>query len=83
MMRFLFVLLALASVFLFPYPATLILSFAAGLFVPAIPLVSGILVDLYYHAPGASLVPLATIYGALLSIAAVVVQRFIKARIID
>lgn len=83
MMRILFSLLAIASAFLFPYPATLILSFVAGLFVPVIPLIVGILVDLYYHVPGASPLPFATLIGASVSIAAVLVRRFVKARIID
>lgn len=83
MMRILFSLLALASVFLFPYPLTLALSFAAGLFLPAAPLLAGILVDLYYHTPGAAFIPFGTLAGALIAVLCVLVRRFVKARIID
>ncbi len=82
-MRIVFTGLALVSAFVFPYLLTLLLSFMAGLFVPAAPLIVGVLIDLHYHAPGASAVPFATLIGAVLSIAAALVRRFIKARIID
>ncbi len=82
MIRYVFILAALASVFLFPYPATLFLSFVAGAFFPPMPLITGILVDLYYHVPGAAVLPWGTVWGLVLSLVCVGVRRFVKARII-
>gem|GEM_PF-3979572 len=76
-MRAVFVVASLASLFLFPYPMTLALSFAATLFVPFFALVIGIYADLLYGAA----IPLMTLWGLVLSLAALVVHRFVKTRI--
>lgn len=81
MIRAILVLAALLSPFLFPYPYTLLLSFIASLYVPPAALLSGIVTDLFYYVPAAGL-PLGLIFGALLSVIALFVRRFIKARII-
>lgn len=82
MIRAALLLSTFASVFLFPYPLTLVLSFAAGIYVPLTPLAAGIVTDLYYHVRGASALPLGTLWGLSLTLLAVVVRRFVKARII-
>jgi hypothetical protein len=70
---------ALLSVFWFPYPATLVLSFIASIAFPFLGLLVGILVDaLFYTFPH---IPVGTFYGIAVSIAAFLVRRFIKARI--
>ena len=81
-MKYVFILLSVASVFLFPYPLTLVLSVIAGVFFPPMPLITGILVDLYYHVPGAAMLPWGVVWGLVLSLLAVGAHRFVKARII-
>jgi hypothetical protein len=69
------------SLFFFPYPATLALSFLASLSFPLTALLVGVLSDaLYFSAPHT--LPLATLLGVLASAIAFFVRRFIKARII-
>lgn len=82
MIRIVFSIVAFLSPFFFPFSLTLLLSFLAGLFLPVIPLIVGILVDLLYYVPDASLLPLGTLYGALLAVVSYVVRQFVKARII-
>lgn len=82
MIRAALVILAVISVFCFPYPATIVLSFVASLFLPATGFVLGALVDVLYFAPGASWLPLATVTGATISVVAFLVRRLVKARII-
>lgn len=79
--RVLLAALAALSPFFFPYPATVLLSFAASLFFPYLALGIGILTDALYLAPNAAFFPVATGIGAVTSLLAFFVRRFIKARI--
>lgn len=88
MMRALFVLLAFLSLFLFPYPYTVLLSLIASLYLPFAALVVGVLADILYFSPlppssGGLSLPVGTLLGALLSVLALFVRRFVKTRIID
>jgi hypothetical protein len=74
---------ALLSPFFFPYVVTLVLAVSAALFLPAVALFTGILVDLLYYTPGASPLPFATIAGVCIAGLAIVVRRFLKARILS
>ena len=74
---------AVLSVFLFPYPLTLLLSFLASLYLTPVALVVGILADLVYFAPGAAPVPFMSLLGGGLSVLALLVRRFVKARIMS
>jgi len=69
------------SPFFFPYPFTLVLSFAASLFVPFVGILIGILTDVLYFVPHVDHIPLASLLGALVSVVAFFVRRFLKARI--
>mgnify|MGYP003421979206 CR=1 FL=1 len=84
MIRVVVVVAAIFSPFLFPYPATLLFSFAASLYFPLAGVLLGVLTDLLYYVPGASAfsLPVGTISGALISGGALLVRRFVKARII-
>lgn len=75
------VIAALLSPLLFPYPLTLLLSFLAGLVLPPVPLVTGIIADALYFTPGAAAFPIASAAGLSLSVASFFMQRFLKARI--
>lgn len=83
MMPVLRVVLAVAavlSVFLFPWPLTILLTLIAGFFWPPIALAVGILYELFY-APGTTL-PWALIIGVIGTIILLFVQEFVKTRII-
>ncbi len=82
MMRIVFSVAAFLSPFFFPFPLTLLLSAVAGFFLPAVPLLVGMLVDLLYYVPESSLLPLGTVCGVLIAAACVLVRQFVKARII-
>ncbi len=82
MIRIVLSVAALLSPFLFPYPATLLLSIAASLLFPPIGLLAGLLTDLAYFVPAASVLPVATVTGLAISVISVFVRRFFKARII-
>ncbi len=81
MTRVVLVIAAFLSPFLFPYPATIILSFAAGLVLPPVPLLVGAITDALYFTPGVASFPIASVTGLVLSVAAFFMQRFLKARI--
>ncbi len=70
---------AFLSVFFFPYPATLALSFFASVLFPLAGVAIGLLADLVYYTPAQF--PLATACGALASVLGLLVHRFVKARI--
>lgn len=79
--RALFILAALLSPFLFPYPFTLLLSFIASLFVPFVAIAVGLITDAVYFVPHITRFPLATFMNVFIFIIAFFVRRFIKARI--
>ncbi len=83
MIRVVLVFAALLSPFLFPFPVTLLLMFAAATFLPVAALVVGILVDVLYYSPEASFLPVGVLSGAVLALLGLLVRRFVKARIIS
>jgi hypothetical protein len=72
---------ALLSPFFFPYPLTLLLSLVASAFIPWIALVVGVMQDALFMIPYEGRIPTATLLGAGASVVALVVRRFVKARI--
>lgn len=75
------IIAALVSPFWFPYPFTLVLSFAAGVVFPPLALFVGLLVDLVYFSTPSPF-PWGLILGGVVTLVAFFVRRFIKARII-
>ncbi len=82
MIRGIVIAFAVLSLVAFPYPLTVVLSFAASLFVPWLALLLGLLADALYYAPGATL-PYATVLGLILTLLAVFVRRFVRERIMQ
>jgi Na+/H+ antiporter NhaA len=82
------ILLSFISLFVFPYPLTLLLSFVASLCVPWIALLLGLLADALYYTPlpagesGLSF-PYATLIGMCLTLLALFVRRFVRERIMQ
>lgn len=83
MIRVALVIGAFLSPFLFPYPFTLFLSFLASMTMPWVALLVGLLVDALFFTPQGGGIPLATILGGVASLGAIIVRRFIKARIMS
>lgn len=81
--RGLFILFAFLAPFLFPYPLTLMISMLAGIIFPPVPLLVGLLVDALYYHPALAVPPYGTLFGAVASVAALFLGRFIRARIVS
>ncbi len=81
MIRAIFILASVLSIFFFPYPATLLLSFLASLFLPVIGVATGALVEIIYATPQATSYPIGLLLGAAASAAALLIRRFVKARV--
>jgi hypothetical protein len=84
MVRMVLALSSFLSLFFFPYPLTLALSFAASLYIPFAALIVGIFADLWYLSwpEGSTALPVATLLGGALSLGALFVRRFVRERII-
>lgn len=78
MTRSIFIVLATISVIAFPWQYAMVLIFIAALYLPPVGLSLGIVYDALYWAHGW---PIATITGALGSLAAFFLARFIRSRI--
>ena len=81
MMRTFLIFLPLFAVVLLPWPLALLVGIIAAGASPLAPLAAGIFADTLYQAPHASLFPWATIIGAFVALAAVLVRSFLEARI--
>lgn len=75
------VLLTFVSVILFPWPLTAFLALVVASFEPFVPLAVGIFSDALYYSHQGTLLPMATLYGALATALAFFVRSRLKARI--
>ncbi len=83
MIRYVFAVLAIVGVFVFPWGFTLFLTAVAAYFLPPVAILVGVLYDAFYYAPGAAFMPTATLIGIALAIAAYFIRRFVHSRISD
>lgn len=74
---------AMFSLFVLPWPASVLLALASALSIPAAPLVVGLVADALYWTPGSHALPLATIVGALGTAAALLVRSRLSPGIIS
>ena len=79
--RFGAALLALASPLLFPLGITIILAGVGAIVTPLLPLAVGLIFDALYWHGSASWLPWASLVGALLSIVAFFVHRYVRTSI--
>lgn len=70
----LFTLATFVSAVLFPWPLTALLACLTAFFEPLVPLAAGLFADTLYYAPGASTLPVFTLYGLGLSVIVVFVR---------
>lgn len=82
MMRGILTLTTLISVVLFPWPLAVLLAIAASFLEPLVPLAAGIFADTLYYAPQAEMLPVFTLWGVAVTIAAFLVRGWLKASII-
>ncbi len=80
-MRLAVPVIAVLSVFWFPWSLTMVLLFAASLFVPLSGLVIGVLADVVYGASLVSGIPYGTVVGIAAFVAGSLLQRYGKAHI--
>jgi len=78
MMRGILTFSTLASVIFFPWPLTVLLAFASVPFEPLVPLAAGLFADTLYYTPSAGGLPVFTLCGAAMTIAAF----FVRSRLV-
>ena len=83
MIRTLLPLTALLSLFFFPYPLSALLILASAIMLPVSGIVLGVAADVLYFSPGAAFMPLWSLGGIFATVLALLVQRFVKTRIMD
>jgi len=82
-MRAMTSLLALISLFIFPWHVALVAIFIASLMVPPAGLALGLIADLVYYSPGAAFAPYFTLFGIASFCVSLLVHRFVKTRIME
>jgi len=73
-------LLALLSLFIFPWQVSVVALFAASLFVPLAGVILGVIADLVYYTPGSAFFPYFSLFGFASFGIALLVHRFVKTR---
>ncbi|MEK7079724.1 MAG: hypothetical protein AAB901_00350 [Patescibacteria group bacterium] len=81
MLRIALIILTFVAPFFFPWQITLIIVLGAAFFVPILGLFAGVLTDVLYYVPSAAPMPVATIIGVFIFLLGLVVQEFVKTRI--
>ena len=82
MMRGALTLAALASVIFFPWPLTAVLMLVSSPIEPLVPLAAGIFADTLYYTPRSGMLPAFTLFGALVTVAALLVRSRLRTGII-
>ncbi len=82
-MKVMIPLLALIALFIFPWQVSVVVIFAASFFVPPAGIALGLIGDLVYYTPGAAFVPYFSLFGIASFGIALLVQRFVKTRMIS
>lgn len=82
MMRGLFSFISFISVVFFPWQLTVILALVTAFYEPLMPFAIGIIADTLYYAPHTHTLPLATIFGALLTLGMYLVRSRLSTGII-
>ena len=74
--------LTLISTILFPWPFAATLAVVGAFAEPLVPLVAGIFADTLYYTPHANVLPLFTLYGAVVTSITFIVRSQLRASII-
>lgn len=82
MIRGTLAIFSMVATILFPWPFTVLLTLAASLLEPLLPLAVGLFADTLYYSPQAGGIPVFTLYGAVATVLATFVRSRLKAGII-
>ena len=82
MIRGILTLFVFISIIFFPWPFAAALALVSSLSIPLLPLAAGIFMDTLYHTPQANMLPLFTLYGAVITSIAFFVRGRLKTSII-
>lgn len=82
MMRGICTLLTFISIVLFPWPMSVLLALVISLFEPLVPLAAGLFADTLYYTPQSGIMPLFTLYGAMVTAVTFFVRSRLKTSII-
>lgn len=82
MTRKLAAVIACFSVVLFPWPVAALLALGMSLVEPYVPLVVGLLIDVFYYSSYGGALPLATLSGVCVTMLALLVRSRLVASII-
>jgi hypothetical protein len=77
MIRAALIVSVLSSVFIFPWPFTVLLALLSAPFVPLLPLLAGLLTDMLFYVSQAGTLPLFTLCG----FAATMLAFFVRGRL--
>ncbi len=83
MIRGTLTLITFISTVFFPWPLTAVLALATSVFEPLIPLAIGLFADTLYYTPQAGILPIFTIYGAIITVVAFFVRSRLSESIIN
>ena len=81
-MRVILTLFIFISVIFFPWPLTAVVTIISSLYLPFLPFAIGIFADTLYYTPQTSFIPFLTIFGAIMTCAAILVRSRLKTSII-
>jgi len=82
MIRFFLIAISFVSLLLFPWPFSVILTLAASIYVPFLPIAMGLFADTLYYTSKTEALPLLTLYGAITTGIALIVHNRISNNII-
>ena len=78
-MRLPLILLVFVSLLFFPWPFSAFIALVSSFFVPFLPLAAGLFADTLYYTPKTEVIPLLTLYGALVTGIALFVRSRLSA----
>ncbi len=82
-MRAMAAVLALIALFVFPWQVAVLAIIGSALLMPLSGLALGVIADIVYYVPGSSFMPLFSLYGLAATALVLLVQRFVKTRIME
>jgi len=82
-MKIMIPILALISLFIFPWQVSVLAIVVASFFVPPAGIALGLIGDLVYYTPGAAFAPYFSLFGIASFALSLLVHRFVKTRMIS
>ena len=83
MIRGVIVFFAFVSLFMVPWLVAAAMLLVVAVMVPVAGLLLGVIADVVYYSPGSAFMPYFTLFGIIATIFSLLVQRFVKTRIME